>query len=250
MHDDVDLSLEIWQYLQSVIVSLDGEVKASEQQARDLAGAFLFSGSDQEKVLADVSGGERSRAVLAGLIAGAHNLLLLDEPSNHLDIPSAERLEQALSMEGGYDGTLLLISHDRALLEATCNRLIVFDGAGRVTVFDGRYSEWQHRQEQLQKAELAERKAERKAAEPPRPAPVKTPPPKPDADRPHAGLKMSELERRIEKLEARRSEIDASMSDPEIYTDGDRCRALQSERQDIGDQLGPLEDEWALRAES
>src|SRR5690606_1350584 len=132
LHDHLDMSLTVWQYLQSVIVSLDGQAKASEQQARDLAGAFLFSGSDQDKTLGLLSGGERSRAVLAGLVAGAHNVLVLDEPTNHLDIPSAERLEQALAAaEGGFDGTMLLISHDRALLQSTCEKLIVLSADGR-----------------------------------------------------------------------------------------------------------------------
>ncbi|HKK52942.1 MAG TPA: ABC-F family ATP-binding cassette domain-containing protein, partial [Myxococcota bacterium] len=109
LHEGLDLSLTVWQYLQTVIVGLDGQAKASEQQARNLAGAFLFSGPEQDKALGDLSGGERGRAMLAGLVAGAHNLLVLDEPTNHLDIPSAERLEEALSPDGGYDGSLILI---------------------------------------------------------------------------------------------------------------------------------------------
>ena len=73
---------------------------------------------------------------LAGLVASPMNLLVLDEPSNHLDIPSAERLERALVNYGdakeGRGGALVLISHDRALVEATCTTLIVFDGEGDV----------------------------------------------------------------------------------------------------------------------
>ena len=120
----IDLSLEVWEYLQSVITSNEGDSKASEQQARDLAGAFLFSGREQDKQLELLSGGERARAVLAGLVSAAHNLIVLDEPSNHLDIPAAERLEQALVSFGDkkkHGGALILISHDRALLEGTCS---------------------------------------------------------------------------------------------------------------------------------
>ena len=108
---NIDRELSVWRYLQTVIISLAGDVRASEQQARDLAGAFQFTGEEQDKRLDDLSGGEVSRVVLAGLVAGGHNLLVLDEPTNHLDIPSAERLEQALGRDGGYGGTLLLQPH-------------------------------------------------------------------------------------------------------------------------------------------
>ncbi|WP_373506614.1 ABC-F family ATP-binding cassette domain-containing protein, partial [Thiocapsa sp.] len=160
-HDHLDPRLTIWEYLQSVIVSLDGAVRASEQQARDLAGAFLFSGGEQEKAIGNLSGGEKMRMVLAGLMASAKNLLVLDEPTNHLDIPSAERLEDTLAKgedEGGYDGALLLISHDRALLEATCDRLIILDGEGNAEVFEGSYTDW-HAREATRSAYEARRRA-------------------------------------------------------------------------------------------
>ncbi|MBT8486466.1 MAG: ABC-F family ATP-binding cassette domain-containing protein [Phycisphaerales bacterium] len=250
LHDHIDRSLLVWQYLQSVIVSLDGQVKASEQQARDLAGAFLFSGEEQEKSLGEVSGGERSRAVLAGLVAGAHNLLILDEPTNHLDIPSAERLEQALSSDGGYDGTLLLISHDRALLEATCDRLIIFEGEGAVRVFSGRYTDWERRQE----------------TPPPTPEPVSAPPkPKPKNAKPSKrksppppgggkkksgvrGLSIRDLETRIETLEQRLRVVDTEMLNPDVYTDGVAVKKLQAERAAVQAELTPLEEEWIRRA--
>jgi ATP-binding cassette subfamily F protein 3 len=254
VQDHLDLSLTIWQYLQSVIVALeskDGAGRASEQEARDLAGAFLFSGLEQDKTLADVSGGERSRAVLAGLVAGAHNLLVLDEPTNHLDIPSAERLEQALALDGGYDGTLLLISHDRALLEATCDTLLIFDGAGGLRLFHGRYSDWERREaterqaahQAKQEAAKAETAARRQAA---RPVAKKT---KKDAGNPLSHLNFAELERRIEAIEKSIEDMDARLLDPAVYSDGEKVRALQQERTAAVDELGPLEAEWERRAE-
>jgi ATP-binding cassette subfamily F protein 3 len=249
LHDHLDLSLTVWQYLQSVIVALDGQARASEQQARDLAGAFLFSGDEQDKRLAELSGGERSRAVLAGLIAGAHNLLVLDEPSNHLDIPSAERLEAALSLDGGYDGTVLLISHDRALLQATCTRLIVFEGDAAVRQFQGAYADW-------------DRRASAEAAPPPEePRPARAGKPRrepslarqerPTGSRPDVGgLSLKALEERIERIESRIAEIDRLIVDPDVYTDGPRCKALQAERADLAEQLVPLEFEWSRRAEA
>src|SRR5690606_12493976 len=139
------------------LAELSGGVGARALLACPLAGAFLFSGAQQDRPLGELSGGERSRAVLAGLLASAKNLLILDEPTNHLDIPSAERLEEALSPEGGgYEGTLILISHDRALIDATCDHLIVLDGAGNAEVFTGNYTEWTRKQAERAKAAQAE----------------------------------------------------------------------------------------------
>jgi ATP-binding cassette subfamily F protein 3 len=233
--DDLDLTLPVWRYLQGVIGSLDGRAAASEQQARDLAGAFLFSGGQQDKPLGDLSGGERSRAVLAGLVAGAHNLLVLDEPTNHLDIPSAERLEEALSE---FDGTLILVTHDRALLEATCTQLLVFDGSGDVKLFHGRYSEWaDNKQDQASR--------ERRSRKTPRKTPVKRRAPTAGS----GGMSLGTLERRIEALEIAIRKIDQELLDPAVYTDGPKCNALTAERAKLAGELAPLEAEWARRAE-
>jgi len=143
-----DDGLRVYEYLQSVIRKENPGKPLSEQAARNLAGAFLFTGDDQNKPMGALSGGERGRARLAALLACAKNLLVLDEPTNHLDIPSSERLEEALATteEGGtYDGTLILISHDRALIDAVCDHLLILDGEGGVTVFHGNYTEWQKR---------------------------------------------------------------------------------------------------------
>ena len=241
LHEHLDLELSVWAYLQSVIVSVDGQARASEQQARDLAGAFLFSGDEQDKPLGNLSGGERSRAVLAGLVASAKNLLVLDEPTNHLDIPSAERLEQVLRLGGEYEGTLLLVTHDRALLDATCDKLLIFEGQGRVRFFHGRYSQWAAREEQADRSPSASGpKSIRKKR------PVKTQAPPLDAGL--GGLSLSKLEQRIEEFEQRRSEIDGEMLDPKVYRDGLRCKVLQQERARLTEALSEVEKEWARRA--
>ena len=240
---DLDLSMEVWRYLQSVIVSLDGRVRASEQQARDLAGAFLFSGIEQDKTLGDLSGGERSRAVIAGLVAGAHNLLVLDEPSNHLDIPSAERLEQSLASSGGYEGTLILVTHDRALIDATCDQLLVLDGAGGARHFPGTYSQWLARADAM-KGSLPGGVA----TDAPAPRSRRKPKPAAVGDSTESRLTIERLEQRIETAQQRIGEIDRQLIKPDVYTNGERCRSLQTEREALGKQLQPLETEWARRA--
>ncbi len=251
LHDDLDLSLTIWEYLQRVIVGLDNNAKASEQQARDLAGAFLFSGEDQDKLLGVVSGGERSRAVLAGLVASAKNILVLDEPTNHLDIPSAERLEATLEADpddGGFDGAILLISHDRALLEATCDRLIVLDGEGGAQVFTGRYSQWEHRQVEARRRAQAAAAKETKVVKPA--GRESTPRSKPEKRDPLERLSMEQLESQIEALQERIKNLDRKILDPEVYTSSSKSRAVQQERTSLASELEPLEFEWSRRAES
>ena len=260
LHEGIDLSLTVSQYLQSVIVGLDGAAKASEQQARDLAGAFLFSGPEQDKLLSDLSGGERGRAVLAGLVAGAHNLLVLDEPTNHLDIPSAERLEAALHPDGGFTGALLLISHDRALIEATCDRLLVFRPDDAPQHFAGRFSElleWQATRKAERDAEAAAKAARQRKSGPKGGAKRSKSSDTRDHGRIRDGRKRSAiesmsldaLEKRIEECETRIRTIDETMSEPDVYSDAKRCQALGEERQTILSELEPLEFEWSRRAD-
>ena len=250
----IDLTLTVWEYLQSVIVSNDGDTRASEQQARDLAGAFLFSGREQDKQLETLSGGERARAVLAGLVSAAHNLVILDEPSNHLDIPAAERLEQSLTSfgdKGKHGGAILLVSHDRALLESTCTQLIVFDADGSLEIFQGRYSE--HLAEKEAKSRDREQdKARQKKT------PVKTSSRKEDQKKnqkknrkknPFERLSLKDLEKKIEQFEGRLREIDEALGEPDIWKDHQACERLQNERVKIREDLEPIEFEWSRRAE-
>ena len=277
-HDHLDGSLTVWQYLQQAVPPRSNGMKLNEQEARNLAGAFLFSGEAQEKPLGALSGGERTRAVIAGLVAGANNILVLDEPTNHLDIPSAERLEQSLaprSEHGGYDGALLLISHDRALLETTCDRLIAFDGEGHVEFFQGRYSEWEAKRTERAKEAESRRRAEaerdrRKAAQatapavaspasaPATPAKAAAAPAQPAKAAPsakspapkgaHSKLSDEKLNAEIAKATDRMEALDAALADPAVYRDGDKVKRLNEERSSLQARLSELEDEWLRRA--
>ena len=102
---------------------------------RNLLGAFLFSGDDVYKKIKVLSGGEKSRVVLACILANPVNLLVLDEPTNHLDIKSREVLLKNLQK---FDGTILIVSHDRHFLKAVSNRVFEVDH-GRMNIFEGNY---------------------------------------------------------------------------------------------------------------
>jgi len=258
-HDHLDRTLTIWQHLQRTVPARPGGAKLTEQEARNMAGAFLFSGSEQEKVLGELSGGERARAVIAGLVAGGHNLLVLDEPTNHLDIPSAERLEEALAMDpddGGFDGALLLVSHDRALLASTCEKLIVVDGHGGATLFDGTYDEWEERR-------AAEAKAAAKETAK-RPAPAAKPAPKAAESaapsKPATGPKpkrspldnrsSEDLEAAIAKFTARRTQIDDELASPALARDRAKLDKLVKEREKLEADLSAHEEAWLRKAEA
>lgn len=252
-HEHLDLTRTVWQYLQSVIASNDNEEKASEQQSRNLAGAFLFSGEQQDKTMDLLSGGERGRAMLAGLVSSAHNLLVLDEPSNHLDIPSAERLEQSLLQygdKGAHGGALLLVSHDRALLEATCTELIIFEEGKEPRLFRGRYSEYLAEQEARLKAEREDAPRSRNKSGNAGKQRKNTSKTKPPAKDPLAKLTTEALEEKIEKLAEETREIDEQLADPDTWRDRKKNDRLQKKRERLQQELEPLEFEWSRRAES
>lgn len=287
-HDHLAAETPVYRYLQDVILREAPEQALSEQQARDLAGAFLFSGSEQDRPMGQLSGGERTRAVLAGLLASAKNVLIFDEPTNHMDIPSAERLEAALASpkdpnappdpaaatgpeldEGfeGYPGVVILISHDRALLDSVCDHLIVLDGHGGSRVFTGNYHAW-HRQQQADTraaAAQAEQAAKRrdaaqrpKAEAKPKPTPQGPAPAAPSqaqpgtrnkyaakANRPNpALLTTEELEAKIADHEERIARIDAELADPAVWRDKAKSERLGAQRAALAADLEAMEMEY------
>lgn len=270
-HEGIDPSLNVYRYLQRVIQKENPGSLLSEQAARNLAGAFLFSGAEQEKEMGVLSGGERARAVLAGLLASAKNVLVLDEPTNHLDIPGAERLEDALALPveatsenpgrdgGAWEGTLILISHDRALIDACCDHLLILDAHGNAEIFLGNYSQWHARQQQRaterqkQDAEDKRRREEaekrERAAQQEKLAQQKQAQSKQKTGNPLERLQTAELEKRIEQIESRIRAIDASLNDPDVWRDPAKCAKLGDERTKLMEQLEPLEFEWTRRAE-
>ncbi|MEZ6243032.1 MAG: ABC-F family ATP-binding cassette domain-containing protein [Phycisphaerales bacterium] len=240
----------------------DERVVLSEQEARNLAGAFLFSGLEQEKEIGVLSGGERARVRLAALLASAKNVLVLDEPTNHLDIPSAERLEEALAKPdpddakkgGAFEGTLILISHDRALIDATCDHLLVLDGSGGAEVYPGGYSAWHERSVRRREDATEARREDQKRA-PATPVPSAgnglTGTKKRDdaAKGKFSWMPLDKIEERIGVLESQIREIDRRLADPDVWSDPARANALTDERDRLTAELEPLEAEWLRKAE-
>jgi ATP-binding cassette subfamily F protein 3 len=120
---------------------------ASVGVVKNLLGAFLFSGDDAEKKIGILSGGEKSRVLLARILARPVNLLVLDEPTNHLDMKSREILLDALKR---FAGTIIIVSHDRYFQKALVNRVFEIDD-GKLRIYEGRYDEYLHKCEAEQR---------------------------------------------------------------------------------------------------
>jgi ATP-binding cassette subfamily F protein 3 len=173
--------------------------------ARALLGRFLFSGEDAEKPLDGLSGGERRRLSLAILVHSGANVLVLDEPTNHLDLESREALETALQ---AFQGALLLISHDRALLDAVGTRTIAVEDR-TLHSYVGGWPEYLRVREERAEAEKTARRAK-----PPAPA-------KPAASGPskNEAARAKKLEAEIEAAEAALKALEEELADPSAWND-------------------------------
>ena len=148
---------------QNVLSTIQDMDDMTETAARNYLARFLFIGDDVYKTVQMLSGGEKNKLALARMILEPCNLLILDEPTNHLDIASCESLTDMLS---GYAGTLLLISHDRYLLNATTTKTLALSGSGPATLFEGNYAAWRDVQRQAE-ARPAKKTPEAEAPPPP-----------------------------------------------------------------------------------
>jgi ABC transport system ATP-binding/permease protein len=211
---------------------------------------FLFSPDRARQPVRSLSGGERNRLLLARLFTQSFNLLVMDEPTNDLDIETLDLLEELLL---DFDGTLLLVSHDRDFLDHVVTSTLVLEGGGRVGEYVGGYSDWKRVQDA--------RDAAMAAAAPRRPAVAPSPvglasTPVPEAPKPRklTWKEQRELEglpERIEALEAEQQRLHAALADPDFYRreGGDalaqasvRLKALEGELADAYTRWEALAD--------
>jgi ATP-binding cassette, subfamily F, member 3 len=179
-------------------------------KARALLGRFLFSGEEAEKPLDGLSGGERRRLSLAILVSSGANVLILDEPTNHLDLDAREALEDALSSFGG---AVLLVSHDRALLDAVGTRTIALED-GRLRSFEGGWAEYSRVREERRQAEQEAReraRSERAGRRRPRGNGRREQPAGPSKNQLR---RIADLERDVERAERELAAVEDELADP------------------------------------
>jgi ATP-binding cassette subfamily F protein 3 len=230
---------------------LGGEAAArsTEQELRSFLGGFGFSGDRVFEPVAPFSGGEKARLVLALVSFRRPNLLLLDEPTNHLDLEMRQALAVALQ---DYEGAVVLVAHDRHLLRAVADELILVD-AGRASPFDGDledYARWfMTSAAQRQEEEIASK-----------PAPEETNEQKKQRKRLEAERRnrlsplraeVARYEARIAELERRRAEIEAALASPDIYGEQakQQLQELLKSQTQVRRDLQAAEEAWLTASE-
>lgn len=138
MRDHLDDSKTVWQEISNGHDIM--QVGSFQMPSRAYVGRFNFKGADQQKKLSQLSGGERNRVHLAKLLQQGANVLLLDEPSNDLDVETLRALEEAIL---NFPGCAIVVSHDRWFLDRICTHIMAFEGDSRVVFFTGNYSDYE-----------------------------------------------------------------------------------------------------------
>lgn len=201
---------------------------------------FLFPPQRSRSPVKSLSGGERNRLLLARLFARPANILVLDEPTNDLDIDTLELLESLLQE---FNGTLFLVSHDRAFLENTVTQVIAFEGNGQLTEFGGGYDDWQRYTQQREAEKTAQAKVV--ASKPSVKEPLeKTPASKLSFKE---QKELESLPEQLEKLEAEQAKIGVTLADANIYKDNpNQVKSLQTRLSEIEAEVEAKMQRWEV----
>ena len=222
---NIDYSKTVWEEARAV------SSKLNDVERRNLLGAFLFSGDEIFKPASVLSGGEKARLALYKLMLEETNFLILDEPTNHLDTDTREIVERALLK---YQGTLMIVSHDRHFLDALAERVLEIRD-GRLYDYPGNYSWFLEKREESLLPKTADDK-----------------PSKPKKSKNDENLRtiretkkqISQIEKKISEHEAKISGIDSSLCLPETLKDSQKVQSLMTERSSLERELKNLYSSW------
>ena len=227
------------------------ENQLTEQQARAILGAFLFRKDDVHKKVSVLSGGEKSRLALARLLVKPPNLLLMDEPTTHLDIASIDALVNALKT---FDGTFIFISHDVYFIRALAQNVLHVH-SGRLTPYAGDYDYYLEKSRAKNEraaltAGFTDARPEQNAKAPEaKPGAARAPEKRPNASAiKKLRVEVGHLEEEVSKLEAKQNELAAALEAPETYSEPGRAQHLNRELSAIVDLLGTATAAWEKAA--
>ncbi len=211
-------------------VTIDGVRRHVIGYLRD----FLFTPERARSPVKVLSGGERNRLLLARLFAKPSNVLVLDEPTNDLDIETLDLLEELLL---DYSGTVLLVSHDRAFLNNVVTSSLVFEGGGRVAEYVGGYDDWVRQRPSRQEASPVRREGKKEPGRPQKEKPRKL--------TFKEQKELDSLPQKIEQLEAEQRQIHATMADPNFYREsGARVSEFKARLESIEKELSAAYRRW------
>jgi len=231
----------------------------SQTELRTILGTFLFSGDDIDKRVSVLSGGEKSRLVLAKMLLKPANFLLLDEPTSHLDISSRNVLEMALKQ---FQGTICLITHDRHLINEIANKVIEID-QGIPHVYPGNYDYYLYKKQQLQSDEqVGARVGTTVVPTHESPPPKKKSSYKTKEERRKRAQEMDQLKRQLSGLEKRVQEVEKSLqeatqkldhlnqrlSDPGLYLNQQETYETVQAHKQVKEQVTELTQRWEFLA--
>ena len=243
MREGLDLNASLEDYISpgSEWVEINGNKKHVKSYLSD----FLFAPERTNSPVSTLSGGERNRLLLARLFARPANVLVLDEPTNDLDIDTLDLLEQLLQ---DYKGTVFLVSHDRYFLDNVVTSIIANEGDGFWREYEGGYEDWKIQKARSDKIRASKTPArvEQKAETRPEIKPIKSE----SRVQKLNGKERQELEQlplQIEGLEEEQAEIGVTMSKPELYqTEPELLASLQARLNEINTELDQKMQRWEL----
>ncbi len=211
-HQTENLSQEKSVYTEMVDSAPTSE---AQKKVRDILGCFLFSGDAVNKKIRVLSGGEKSRVALAKILLQASNLLIMDEPSNHLDMRSKEMLIDSLEY---YDGTLLIVSHDRYFLDSLVNKVVEIKN-GSLQLYLGTYAEYLEKAEKALEAERKEETAgrQKKQSAPPQVSEKEKEQTRKTSAAKKDKKKIEEIEQKINRLEQKKESLETMMATEDFY---------------------------------
>jgi ATP-binding cassette, subfamily F, member 3 len=212
----------------------------TEQRMRDLLGRFGLAGKIIDQPVRECSGGERSRAALARLVVEGANVLILDEPTNHLDIWACDALEEAIKE---FDGTVIVVSHDRYFLNAVSDLLIVMEPE-KVEVVYGNYDLYESLRATREAEDAAERKRKAAPAAESKPTAAVGGTTKVKRKRKFPYRKVDELEKEVMEQEELVAELEARLATPEVYRDANLVKETMSDFEDAKERLKTLYEHW------